>query len=91
MKPLIATLGVVLAATTLAGCADDDYRYSRASLYISNRPYYDGYYGPYYDGYWGGDGYYYYRAYRGDRHYHRDEGRHFRREHHRYHDDDDDD
>lgn len=51
------------------GYYDDDYYYDG---------YYDGYYGPYAGGYWAIDGFFYYWLL--DR-YHRDEHRHFRRDH----------
>jgi hypothetical protein len=56
----------------LGGCAyqsyDDDYDYDG---------YYDDHYGPYDGGYWGSDGFFWF--WRTDR-YHRDDGRHFRRD-----------
>lgn len=41
--------------------------------------YYDGYYGPFIGGYWASDNYFYYWG--PNQRYHRDDGRHFRREH----------
>jgi len=73
-------------AAPLAGCAYgygyDGYGYYGAGYGAAwnSYPYdvwYDGYYGPFYDGYWGTDGFFYYRPYAHDGHYHRGDGDHF--------------
>jgi len=71
----LAPLALVLAL--LGGCAGDYYGYG-GGVALGYDGFYDGYYGPFYDGYWARDGYFRYRDARGR--FHRDTGRHFRRE-----------
>ena len=76
MRKIILPL---IALTLLAGCATRqriDVGFRGGSAYDG---YYDGYYGSFIDGYWGNDGFFWYYSGR-DRVWHRDEGRHFRRD-----------
>ena len=74
MRKTLAILCAAAAMTMLAGCVTSNgYPHGRVSYTIG---YYDGFYGPYAGGYWS-NGYFYYLG--RDRHYHRDDGHHFRR------------
>lgn len=68
----------ILALSLLAGCATRqrvEVGFRGSSAYDG---YYDGNYGAFNDGYWGNDGFFWYSG--RDRVWHRDEGRHFRRQ-----------
>ncbi len=91
MTRKIMLAGLVLGATTLAGCASDYGRYGRSygnydygygygqqSYYPGSYGWYDGYYGQVHSGYWDQGGTYYYRLNERDR-WRRDDARHFRR------------
>ena len=70
---LIATAAT---AILLSGCAYSPYS-AEAGVAYAVPAYYDGFYGPYWDGYWGGDGFFYFYDVH-ERHFHRDDGHHFR-------------
>lgn len=80
MKKLSITVVGAAASLLLSACADG-YLYGPPAPYagVAYSGYYDDYYGPFYGGYWGPGGYFYYADRDGQR-YHRDSGRHFRRD-----------
>jgi len=76
---------VIASALILGGCMSRDDRgfrgHERVGVSVSSDNYdgyYDGSYGAFNDGYWGRDGAFHYSD--GNNNWHRDDGRHFRRE-----------
>lgn len=72
-----AALLVLSAAVALSACVYDGYGGAQTPYYYDG--YYDGFYGMPRGGYWGSDGFFYFLL-EASRRYHRDDGRHFRRE-----------
>ena len=82
MKVRIAVLtGMLAVAASLSACAVDEAYYGPPGAPYADvdyDAYYDGFYGAFYGGYWGpGDRFYYWNQ--DHRHYHVDNGAHFRR------------
>lgn len=80
MKLSLLAAAAAVGAITLSGCVSDGV-YGPPPRYadVDYGGYYDGYYGPFTGGYWGSGGIFFYLDQATGR-YHRDSGRHFRRE-----------
>ncbi len=77
-RPLLLAVGAALVLS-LGGCAyggPGGYYDGYYDSYYDG--YYDDFYGPYAGGYWANDGFFYYWSQ--NQRYHRDDGRHFRRD-----------
>lgn len=80
MKPRLLAAAVALGAIALSGCVTDGtYGPPHGYADVEYGGYYDGHYGAFSGGYWGPSGLFYYFN-PGTGRYHRDNGRHFRRE-----------
>ena len=77
MRKILVPLSVLILVSGCATRQRGDVGFRAGGPAYSNG-YYDGSYGAFNDGYWGNDGFFWYSG--RDRVWHRDEGRHFRRQ-----------